>query len=70
MREFCKFKKYIDRRIPNKNEKSTILAWSKVQAKDSDLALRVARLTFVINFVTCCYVLNKIVILNEISIPG
>ena len=68
VREFCKFKKYIDSRIPNNNEKSTILAWSQVQAKDSDVALRVARLIFLIFFVTSCCVLNKIVILSEISI--
>ena len=64
-----KFKKYIDSRNPNYNEKSTILDRSRVQAKDSDVALRVARLIFLIIFVTSCYVLNKIVILSEISIP-
>ena len=69
VREFCNFKKYIDRRIPNNNEKSAILAWSQVQAKDSDVALRVARLIFLMIFVTSCYVLNKIVLLSENSIP-
>ena len=69
VREFCKFEKYIDSRIPHYNDKSTILAWSQVQAKDSDVALRVARLIFLIIFVTSCYVLNKIVILSENSIP-
>ena len=69
VREFCKFKKYIDSRNPNYNEKSTILDRSRVQPKQRDVALRVARLIFLIIFVTSCYVLNKIVILSEISIP-
>ena len=69
VREFCKFKKYIDSRNPNHNEKSTILDRSRVQAKDSDVALRVARLIFLMIFVTSCYVLNKIVLLSENSIP-
>ena len=54
---------------PNYNEKSTILDRSRVQPKQRDVALRVARLVFLIIFVTSCYVLNKIVILSEISIP-
>ena len=69
VRDFCKFKKYIDSRNPNYNEKSTILDRSRVQPKQRDVALRVARLIFLIIFVTSCYVLNKIVILSEISIP-
>ena len=69
VREFCKFKKYIDSRNPNYNEKSTILDQSRVQPKQRDVALRVARLIFLIIFVTSCYVLNKIIILSEISIP-
>ena len=69
VRDFCTFKKYIDSRNPNYNEKSTILDRSRVQPKQRDVALRVARLIFLIIFVTSCYVLNKIVILSEISIP-
>ena len=69
VRELCKFKKYIDSRNPNYDEKSTILDRPRVQPKQRDVALRVARLIFLIIFVTSCYVLNKIVILSEISIP-
>ena len=69
VRDFCTFKKYIDSRNPNYNEKSTILDRSLVQPKQRDVALRVASLIFLIIFVTSCYVLNKIIILSEISIP-
>ena len=44
VRDFCTFKKYIDSRNPNYNEKSTILDRSRVQPKERDVALRVARL--------------------------
>ena len=69
MRDFCTFKKYIDSGSPNYNEKFAILDWSLVQPKQRDVALRGARLIFLIFFVTSCCVLNKIVILSEISIP-
>ena len=69
MRDFCTFKKCIDSRNPIYNEKFTILDRSRVQPKQRDVALSVARLIFLIIFVTSCYVLNKIVILSEISIP-
>ena len=70
VREFCKFKKYIDSRNPKYKEKSTILDRSRVQPKQRDVALMVAKLIFLIIFVTSCYVLNKIAILSEIQCPG
>ena len=69
VRDFCTFKKYIDSRNPNYNEKSTILDQSWVQPKQRDVALSVATLIFFIILVTSCYVLNKIFILSEILIP-
>ena len=44
--EICTFINDIDHTYRNYNEKSTILAWSRGQAKHSDVALRVARLIF------------------------